>query len=69
MSISKDDFVLWKNDPITMAVFEACALRIEDGKNTLAGQAGLDPIFDSYVRGIIKAYSEMLGITVEDIEE
>jgi hypothetical protein len=69
VSISKDDFYLWKSEPITQAIFEACALRIEDGKTTLAGQAGLDPIFDSYVRGIIKAYSEILNITVEDIEE
>jgi len=35
----------------------------------LATQAGLDPIFDSYVRGIIKGYSELLNITIEDIEE
>lgn len=69
MSISKDDFYLWKSEPITQAVFEACEMRIEDGKNTLAGQAGLDPPFDSYVRGMIKAYSEMLQITVEDIED
>jgi hypothetical protein len=69
VSISKDDFYLWKSEPITQAVFEACEMRIEDGKNTLAGQAGLDPIFDSYVRGMIKAYAEMLQITVEDIEE
>lgn len=69
MSISKDDFYLWKNEPITQAVFEACQMRIDEGKDTLATQAGLDPIFDSYVRGIIKAYSEMLRITVEDIEE
>ena len=67
--ISKDDFYLWKSEPITQAIFEACEMRIEEAKNTLAGQAGLDPIFDSYVRGIIKAYSEMLNITVEDIDE
>ena len=66
--ISKEDFYLWKSEPITQAVFEACQLRVEDGKNTLAGQAGLDPIFDSYVRGIIKAYSEMLGITVDELD-
>ena len=69
MSISKDDFYLWKSDPITQAIFEACEMRIEDGKNTLAGCAGLDPIYDSHVRGIIKGYSEILNITVEDIEE
>jgi len=67
--IHKDDYVLWKNDPVTIAWFEACLQRIEEGKDTLAGQAGLDPIFDSYVRGIIKGYTEMLTFTVEDFEE
>jgi hypothetical protein len=67
--ISKDDYILWKNDPLTQAWFEACQQRIEDGKETLAGVAGLDPIYDSYVRGIIKGYSEMMNFTVEDFDE
>ena len=67
--ISKEDYVLWKNDPLTKAWFEACQQRIEDGKDTLASSAGLDPAFDSYVRGIIKGYSEMMTFTIEDLDD
>lgn len=67
--ISYDDYVLWKNDPMTIAWFEACNQRVEEGKEQLAGQAGTDPIFDSYVRGMIAAYREMMTFTVEEMNE
>jgi len=59
---------MWKQDPMTVAWFEACALRVEEGKEQLAGQAGTDPVFDGYVRGMIAAYREMQTFTVEELE-
>ena len=67
--ISYSDFVSWKHDPVTEAWMEACKQRIEDGKDTLATQAGIDSTYDSYVRGIIRGYTEMLNFTVEDLSE
>lgn len=67
--ITTEDLILWKNDPVTQAWFEACEVRVEDAKETLAEQAGIDSIFDSYVRGMIKAYREMQDFTVEDANE
>ena len=67
--ISFSEFISWKHDPVTEAWMEACKERIEEGKDTLAIQAGIDPIYDSYVRGIIKAYTEVLEFRVEDIPE
>lgn len=66
--ITKDDYTMWKQEPTTIAWFEACQLRVDEGKEQLAQQAGIDPAFDSYVRGMIAAYREMMTFTVEDIE-
>jgi hypothetical protein len=67
--ISFSEYISWKHDPVTEAYMEACKVRIEDGKDTLATQAGIDPIYDSYVRGIIRGYTEMLEFKVEDLSE
>ena len=67
--ITYDDYVMWKQDPMTIAWFEACQVRVEEGKEQLAAQAGVEPIFDSYVRGMIAAYREMMQFTVEEMNE
>lgn len=69
MAIQYDDFTLWKQDPVTIAWFEACQQRVEEGKEQLASQAGADPVFDGFVRGVIHAYREMMTFSVEDIDE
>lgn len=67
--ITYDDYVLWKNDPMTKAWFEACQIRVEEGKEQLATQAGSDPVFDGFVRGVIHAYREMMSFSVEELNE
>lgn len=69
MSFTKGDFDLWKVEPLTRAWFEACRQRIEDGKEQLAASAGVDPVMDNFIRGMIYAYREMLDFRVDDIEE
>ena len=64
--ISKDDFSIWKDEPVTKAFFDAAEERISDAKDLLATQAGLDPINDSFYRGFIYAYTEIGEFKVED---
>jgi len=66
--ITKDEFVGWKNDQVTEAFYEACKTRLEDAKEILIGQAGLDSDLDNFYRGFIHAYKEMLGFTIEDFD-
>jgi len=62
------DFQNWSMDPVTKAFFEACKIRIEDAKETLAASAGLDAVNDNFNRGFIAAYNEMQDFHVEDLE-
>ena len=66
--VSKEDFITWKEDPVTKAFYEACADRSLDAKEILAAQAGLDPANDNFYRGFIYAYNEIFDFRVEENE-
>lgn len=68
-NIRKEEFTDWKADQVTKAFFEAAEYRIEDAKDILAGQAGLDSINDSFYRGFITAYREMQDFRIDFEEE
>lgn len=68
MEISKEDFALWKDHPITQAYFEACAERIEDAKEILCRSAGMDNANDNFYRGFVTAYLEMIEFRVDEQE-
>ena len=67
--ISYDDYVLWKNDPMTIAWFEACQLRVEEAKEQIVGTNAEDVAFGAYLRGMVAAYREMTTFTVEEMNE
>ena len=70
MNITKDQFQMWKEDQVTKAFIQAAQERIEDTKDILANQAGLDQVSDNFYRGFIAAYSEMQDFRVDwDDEE
>lgn len=69
MSITKSEWMDWKNDQITRAFFEAARDRVEDAKDVLSVSAGVDPDSDNYYRGFIAAYREMMDFKVEDADE
>ncbi|MDE2000888.1 MAG: hypothetical protein KGI52_18400 [Burkholderiales bacterium] len=66
--LTRSDFENWKADPVTKAFFYACQERIEDAKNILANQAGINSVEDNLLRGFIRAYQEMQEFRVEDEE-
>ena len=67
--ISQSDFENWKADIVTKAFFQACQQRVEDAKNILATQAGINSNEDNLIRGFIRAYQEMQEFRVEDTED
>lgn len=64
----KQDFLDWKQHPITKAVFAELKQREDDLKDALAVSAGLDPKEDSYRRGYIAAVRDFYLTTLEDKE-
>ncbi len=67
--VSRSDFESWKADPVTKAFLFATKERIEDAKDVLSVQAGLNPEQDNYLRGLIQAYREMQEFRIDDIQE
>lgn len=64
--ISKSDFENWKQDPVTKAFFMAAQQRIEDAKDVLSVQAGINPQEDNQIRGLIQAYREIQFFRIEE---
>lgn len=69
MSLSKEDWKTWKQYPVTRLFYSAVNERIDDAKETLANTAGNDPLQDSFYRGFIFAYREMLEFKFEEADE
>ena len=67
--VTASDFNDWRNNPVTKAFFLAITERIEDAKEVLATQAGLDLNEDNFLRGFIRAYRESLMFRIEDLQE
>jgi len=67
--ITKSDFDNWKADPVTKAFMFAINERIEESKDVLSVQAGINPNEDNYLRGFIQAYREIQDFRVEDAQE
>lgn len=66
--MTKEEWVDWKQHPVTKAYFEACEERVVESKELLSTSAGLDSNQDNFMRGFIHAYREMMDFRVEDIE-
>lgn len=66
---SQSDFENWKADSVTKAFFNAAQERVEDAKDILSVQAGLDASQDNYIRGLIQAYREIQDFRIDDLQE
>lgn len=66
---TRSDFEAWKQNPVTKAFFAAAKERIEDAKDVLSVEAGLNHVQDNLLRGLIQAYREMQDFRIEDLEE
>jgi hypothetical protein len=58
--MNRQDFVDWKNSPITKALFRALNNNIAGLKDELATSAGVDTRADGLKVGAIQAYTDVL---------
>lgn len=64
MSVGPEQWQEWKRNSVTLAVMESIQSRIEESKEQLLG-ASNDRDFDQYVKGMVKAFSEILDVRLE----
>jgi hypothetical protein len=65
--LSKDDFQSWKGNEVTYAFMLSMHQRVQDLKETLAGTAGVDPLQDRFICGMIRAFSEVIHVEVDEV--
>lgn len=68
-AISKLDFQQWKSSPVTEAFLSACQDQLKSANDSLIQRAGLDSNDDNFYRGYIRAYLEVMDLTLEDVVE
>lgn len=68
-NISVTDFNNWKVDPVTVAFINTIKVRIEEAKDFLSYNAGIDSASDSYFRGFIQGQREILDVSFSDVDE
>ena len=65
-TVSKEEFLDWKNSHVTQEVFQVILTRIQDAKDILGATAGDDPVADRYLVGMIRAFNELMEISYDD---
>ena len=67
-SVNPEQWAEWKRNNVTEAVMLQVQDRIEEAKELLCG-VGNDRDFDQYIKGMIRAFSEVLDVQLEIEEE
>lgn len=65
-SLSKEEFIQWKESQVTKAVFNTIKGRISEAKEILAYKTESDPDGDQLLRGMIRAWDDILDISFEE---
>ena len=63
---TKADFIDWKSNPVTKAVFTKLLNRIDELQAELGQQAGINPRMDAIKVGAIQAYSDLLDLDFDE---
>lgn len=66
---SKEEFVQWKQHPVTKAVIASMQARVDYLKDQLAMSAGVDPLEDRFRVGYIAAANDFSDIDFVDKED
>ncbi len=74
LRITKDQFSLWKNSPVTQTVFRyleayAHAQKLAHLDRWINGEAISDPDFEVKVRGVIIFVNEFISLEYDELEK
>lgn len=63
--MTKEEYIDWKNHPITKVFFSEISNLIREGEEELGSSAGLDSLFDRFRVGGIYAYKNVLDMEIQ----
>ena len=66
--VSKDDFLDWKKNPVTIAFFSSIIEKINLGATELSYSAGSNPTEERFKCGMIAAYRAILDVEIDELE-
>ena len=61
MTINREQYIEWRDHPVTVAIKEAINLRIQESKDELSSPLS-DPDRDRFLKGMIWAFKEVLEV-------
>ena len=68
--MTKEDWLQWKGSEVTAQLFDAIKERVKEAQEMLSESAGLDPLNDRMLCGIVHAFREVAewtpNLEVED---
>lgn len=67
MSVNKESFRDWKANPVTKEVFNGFKDQILKLQEQLGGQAGIDPLQDRWVAGVIAGYKDLILVEYDEV--
>jgi hypothetical protein len=67
--LTKNDVIDWKTHVVTRLLKEVVQERIKEAQEVLGSSAGMEPLADRLIVGMIRAYQELLEWTPEFQEE
>jgi hypothetical protein len=67
VNFTSKDFVDWKSNPVTKAVFAHYKERIEAHTEILSYQAGENPAQDRFHAGYIQAFRDALNVELGEV--
>lgn len=63
LRVRKEQYLEWRDHPVTIALMAAIKMRVDEGKDHLI--ASNDPDFDRIIKGMLRAYKEILDHRTE----
>jgi hypothetical protein len=68
-NLTKNDVIDWKTHAVTRLLREVVVERIKEAQEVLGNSAGMEPLADRLIVGMIRAYHELLEWSPEFEEE
>ena len=65
--LTRSEFMDWKHSPVTKAIYEDLNIRILALQAELGQIAGIDPLQDRFVVGMIRAYKNVFDVEFEEV--
>ena len=67
--VNREQFLEWESHPVTAAVKQVVKERIEQATSLVVNGPSNSQEFDQFMKGMIRAFNEVLDVQLEEISE